>query len=130
MDYIEEDPQIEWVGTASELGAGYAVDGYARVKGGLGVLVSKSGFPFYSFAYECHNQVFFDSLLNPPPRSFVNSNLRSRRDLDLQPDLRDAIRKNPMPSPGRTPSDPSVQAREIVTSYTRGWGLGGFRWDE
>ncbi|KAG7530933.1 hypothetical protein FFLO_04711 [Filobasidium floriforme] len=43
LDYIEEDPQIEWVGTASELGAGYAVDGYARVKGGLGVLVTTYG---------------------------------------------------------------------------------------
>ncbi|KAJ9093779.1 hypothetical protein QFC19_008222 [Naganishia cerealis] len=43
LDYIENDPDLNWVGDANELGAAYAVDGYARVKHGLGVLVTTFG---------------------------------------------------------------------------------------
>ncbi|GHJ87044.1 hypothetical protein NliqN6_3446 [Naganishia liquefaciens] len=43
LDYIENDPELEWVGDANELGGAYAADGYARVKHGLGVLVTTFG---------------------------------------------------------------------------------------
>jgi len=43
LDYFERDPKIEWVGNANELGAAYAADGYARVKGGLAVCVTTFG---------------------------------------------------------------------------------------
>ena len=43
LDYIEKDPDIEWVGNANELNASYAADGYSRVKGGLGVVITTFG---------------------------------------------------------------------------------------
>ena len=43
LDYIERDPDIEWVGNANELNAAYASDGYARVKGTLAVLITTFG---------------------------------------------------------------------------------------
>ncbi|KAL1411686.1 hypothetical protein Q8F55_002652 [Vanrija albida] len=43
LDYIEKDAQLAWVGNANELNAAYAADGYARVKGGLAVLVTTFG---------------------------------------------------------------------------------------
>ncbi|WWC86880.1 uncharacterized protein L201_001759 [Kwoniella dendrophila CBS 6074] len=43
LDYIENDPDIEWVGNANELNAAYAADGYARVKGGLAVIITTFG---------------------------------------------------------------------------------------
>lgn len=33
LDHVERHPHLEWVGTANELGAGYAADGYARLNG-------------------------------------------------------------------------------------------------
>jgi indolepyruvate decarboxylase len=42
LDHIEERSDIEWVGTANELGAGYAADGYARITG-LGVVCTTFG---------------------------------------------------------------------------------------
>jgi indolepyruvate decarboxylase len=42
LDHVDAHPAIEWVGCASELGAGYAADGYARVRG-LGVVCSTFG---------------------------------------------------------------------------------------
>jgi len=32
LDHIEADARIEWVGCANELGAGYAADGYGRIR--------------------------------------------------------------------------------------------------
>ena len=43
LDYIENDPDLVWVGNANELNAAYAADGYARVKGTLAVLVTTFG---------------------------------------------------------------------------------------
>ena len=43
LDYIEKDPDIEWVGNANELNAAYASDGYARVKGTLAVIITTFG---------------------------------------------------------------------------------------
>ncbi|TXT07242.1 hypothetical protein VHUM_03412 [Vanrija humicola] len=43
LDYIEKDPVLNWVGNANELNAAYAADGYARIKGGLAVLVTTFG---------------------------------------------------------------------------------------
>jgi pyruvate decarboxylase len=43
LDYIEQDPDLEWVGNANELNAAYASDGYARIKGGLAVVVTTFG---------------------------------------------------------------------------------------
>ncbi|KAK1921586.1 thiamine diphosphate-binding protein [Papiliotrema laurentii] len=43
LDYIEKDPELEWVGNANELNAAYAADGYARVKGNLAVLITTFG---------------------------------------------------------------------------------------
>ncbi|WRT64753.1 uncharacterized protein IL334_001687 [Kwoniella shivajii] len=43
LDFVEADPDIEWVGNANELNAAYAADGYARVKGGLAVIVTTFG---------------------------------------------------------------------------------------
>ncbi|WWC67969.1 uncharacterized protein I206_101888 [Kwoniella pini CBS 10737] len=43
LDFVENDPDIEWVGNANELNAAYAADGYARVKGGLAVIVTTFG---------------------------------------------------------------------------------------
>lgn len=42
LDHVERHPVISWVGTANELGAGYAADGYARMRG-LGVVCSTFG---------------------------------------------------------------------------------------
>ncbi|WP_322011647.1 alpha-keto acid decarboxylase family protein [Paraburkholderia sp. J12] len=42
LDHIERNPRIEWVGCANELGAGYAADGYARVRG-IGALCTTFG---------------------------------------------------------------------------------------
>ena len=42
LDDVEEHPTIEWVGCANELGAGYAADGYARIRG-LGVVCTTFG---------------------------------------------------------------------------------------
>jgi TPP-dependent 2-oxoacid decarboxylase len=42
LDKVEDDDRIEWVGMANELGAGYAADGYARVRG-LGVVCTTFG---------------------------------------------------------------------------------------
>jgi pyruvate decarboxylase len=43
QDYVEDHPTIEWVGCTNELNASYAADGYARMKRGLGVLVTTFG---------------------------------------------------------------------------------------
>lgn len=42
LDSIIDHPTLEWVGTANELGASYAVDGYARMTG-FGALVTTFG---------------------------------------------------------------------------------------
>jgi indolepyruvate decarboxylase len=42
LDHVEERSDIDWVGTANELGAGYAADGYARLRG-LGVVCTTFG---------------------------------------------------------------------------------------
>ncbi|RZS68382.1 indolepyruvate decarboxylase [Agromyces ramosus] len=42
LDDVEEHPTIEWVGCANELGAGYAADGYARIRG-LGAVCTTFG---------------------------------------------------------------------------------------
>ncbi|OAP56450.1 hypothetical protein AYL99_09629 [Fonsecaea erecta] len=43
LDYIKEVPGLSWVGNANELNSAYAADGYARVKGVPGVLVTTHG---------------------------------------------------------------------------------------
>jgi pyruvate decarboxylase len=43
LDFIERDPELVWVGNANELNAAYASDGYARVKRGLGVIITTFG---------------------------------------------------------------------------------------
>ncbi|KZT73975.1 pyruvate decarboxylase [Daedalea quercina L-15889] len=44
LDFVEDHPKIDWVGNCNELNAGYAADGYARVKeGGLGVITTTFG---------------------------------------------------------------------------------------
>ncbi|KAG1840611.1 thiamine diphosphate-binding protein [Suillus subalutaceus] len=44
LDYIEDHPTIEWIGTCNELNAAYAADGYARVKEhSIGVVVTTFG---------------------------------------------------------------------------------------
>ncbi|MEO8094678.1 MAG: thiamine pyrophosphate-binding protein [Pseudolysinimonas sp.] len=42
LDHVEDHERIEWIGTANELGAGYAADGYARLRG-LGVVCTTFG---------------------------------------------------------------------------------------
>jgi indolepyruvate decarboxylase len=42
LDHVDAHPDVDWVGTASELGAGYAADGYARLRG-LGVVCTTFG---------------------------------------------------------------------------------------
>jgi len=42
LDYIEEEPEITWIGNCNELNASYAADGYAR-ENGIGVLVTTHG---------------------------------------------------------------------------------------
>ncbi|KAL1633259.1 hypothetical protein SLS58_011169 [Diplodia intermedia] len=43
LDYIYEVEGLRWVGNANELNAAYAADGYARVKGVPGVVVTTHG---------------------------------------------------------------------------------------
>lgn len=43
LDYVEDHKVIEWVGCTNELNASYAADGYARLRQGLGVLVTTFG---------------------------------------------------------------------------------------
>ncbi len=42
LDEVMAHPDIEWIGTANELGAAYAADGYARMRG-IGALLTTSG---------------------------------------------------------------------------------------
>ncbi|MFE1962130.1 alpha-keto acid decarboxylase family protein [Streptomyces sp. NPDC059479] len=42
LDKVMEHPRIRWVGNANELGAAYAADGYARVRG-IGALLTTFG---------------------------------------------------------------------------------------
>ncbi|UGT42135.1 thiamine pyrophosphate-dependent enzyme [Nocardia yamanashiensis] len=42
LDHIVAHPNIEWVGSANELNAGYAADGYARLRG-IGAVVTTYG---------------------------------------------------------------------------------------
>jgi TPP-dependent 2-oxoacid decarboxylase len=42
LDRVETHPDIDWVGCAGELGAAYAADGYARIRG-LGVVCTTFG---------------------------------------------------------------------------------------
>lgn len=42
LDHVLDHPKIDWVGNTNELNAGYAADGYARVKG-LGALLTTYG---------------------------------------------------------------------------------------
>jgi TPP-dependent 2-oxoacid decarboxylase len=42
LDRVEAHPDVEWVGCSAELGAAYAADGYARVRG-LGVVCTTFG---------------------------------------------------------------------------------------
>lgn len=50
LDHLYSEDKLEWVGNANELGAAYAVDGYARVKHSLGVIISTSSMYFDSEA--------------------------------------------------------------------------------
>ncbi|KAF9565691.1 pyruvate decarboxylase THI3 [Agrocybe pediades] len=44
LDLVEDHPDIDWVGNCNELNAGYAADGYARLKeGSLGVITTTFG---------------------------------------------------------------------------------------
>ncbi|KAJ3547224.1 hypothetical protein NM208_g1621 [Fusarium decemcellulare] len=43
LDYVEQVEGLSWVGNANELNAAYAADGYARVKGCPGVVVTTMG---------------------------------------------------------------------------------------
>ena len=43
LDYIDEVDGMSWIGTANELGGAYACDGYSRVKGAPGVLITTMG---------------------------------------------------------------------------------------
>ncbi len=42
LDYIDNVEGLRWVGNANELNAGYATDGYSRVKG-MGCIVTTFG---------------------------------------------------------------------------------------
>ena len=42
LDYVEDSKDIEWVGSCNELNAGYAADGYARLRG-FGVILTTYG---------------------------------------------------------------------------------------
>src|SRR5664279_1470768 len=42
LDHVEAHGTVQWVGCANELGAGYAADGYARIRG-LGALCTTFG---------------------------------------------------------------------------------------
>ncbi|KAF2176147.1 pyruvate decarboxylase [Zopfia rhizophila CBS 207.26] len=43
LDYIDQVEELSWVGNANELNSAYAADGYARVKGCPGVIVTTMG---------------------------------------------------------------------------------------
>lgn len=43
LDHIYEVPGLKWVGNSNELNAAYAADGYARIKGSPGCLVTTHG---------------------------------------------------------------------------------------
>ncbi|KAL7280039.1 hypothetical protein ACG7TL_006453 [Trametes sanguinea] len=44
LDFVEDHPQIDWVGDCNELNAAYAADGYARVnEGKIGVVTTTFG---------------------------------------------------------------------------------------
>ncbi|OCL06705.1 hypothetical protein AOQ84DRAFT_378354 [Glonium stellatum] len=43
LDYIYHVDNLRWVGNQNELNAAYAADGYARIKGVPGVLVTTHG---------------------------------------------------------------------------------------
>src|SRR3978361_1732800 len=42
LDHVEAHKSVSWVGTSNELGAGYAADGYARLRG-VGALCTTFG---------------------------------------------------------------------------------------
>ena len=42
LDYVEDSKDIKWVGSCNELNAGYAADGYARLRG-FGVILTTYG---------------------------------------------------------------------------------------
>ena len=42
LDFIEADPDMQWIGSCNELNASYAADGYAR-NNGFSVLVTTHG---------------------------------------------------------------------------------------
>ena len=42
LDYVEDSSKLRWVGNCNELNAGYACDGYARLKG-IGAMVTTFG---------------------------------------------------------------------------------------
>ncbi len=42
LDHVEADERVRWIGCSNELGAGYAADGYARVRG-IGALCTTFG---------------------------------------------------------------------------------------
>lgn len=42
LDYVEDSKDIQWVGSCNELNAGYAADGYARLRG-FGVILTTYG---------------------------------------------------------------------------------------
>lgn len=43
LDYIYDVPGLRWVGNSNELNGAYAADGYARIKGVPGVMVTTHG---------------------------------------------------------------------------------------
>ena len=43
IDHIYDVPGLKWVGTCNELNGAYAADGYARVKGHPGALLTTYG---------------------------------------------------------------------------------------
>jgi indolepyruvate decarboxylase len=42
LDFVDEHPGLQWIGTANELNAAYAANGYARIKG-IGALITTYG---------------------------------------------------------------------------------------
>ena len=42
VEAIEKNPNVNWIGSTNELNAGYATDGYARIKG-FGAIVTTYG---------------------------------------------------------------------------------------
>ncbi|TFK28011.1 pyruvate decarboxylase [Coprinopsis marcescibilis] len=43
LDLVEDHPIMNWVGNCNELNAAYAADGYARIKGTIGVITTTFG---------------------------------------------------------------------------------------